>query len=219
LDKKQAMSLEQHFTDIYHKNTWHGKESKSGTGSDLINARKFSTKLAEVINSLNINTMLDVPCGDFNWMKTIIEDLDIKSYLGADIVKEMIADNQKKYHFPNRVRFLQIDVVNEIVPKSDLIFCRDCLVHFSYETAKQILRNFVASESKYLIMTTFTANNRNAFDIQDGQWRALNFEMPPFNLPHYSDIINEHCEEDSCRWTDKCLGLWRLEDIREIIHE
>ena len=49
--------------------------------------------LFEFIKSENINTILDVPCGDFYWMSQM--KLDHLDYTGADIVDEIIEDNKK----------------------------------------------------------------------------------------------------------------------------
>jgi SAM-dependent methyltransferase len=208
-------NLEQKFTDIYNQNIWKKDESKSGTGSDLSNVFKFIPELVNLINSLNINTMIDAPCGDFLWMNIIIPNLKIKNYIGVDIVKDMIVSNQKQYGATDKVHFIQADIVNEILPKTDLIFCRDCLVHLSYDNIKQVLLNFVASESKYLLMTNFTLGIRNKNDIVDGNWRALNFTVPPFNLPEPISVISEHCTEDGNKWCDKSLGLWELNSLNE----
>ena len=208
--------LEKHFTDIYRQNAWHGTESKSGTGSDLSNTQLLRTKLVTHINWLKIDSVIDAPCGDFNWMSKIVHQMKIKNYFGVDIVNEIIEKNILTYADANFLNFKKMDVVNEILPKADLIFSRDCLVHFSYETAKKIIRNFVASGATYVLMTTFTKAGRNYFDIKDGEWRAINFNEAPMNLPLPMELINEGCTEDRMRWTDKCLGLWKLEQLREI---
>jgi hypothetical protein len=205
--------LEKHFTDIYYSNAWHGKQSKSGTGSDLEHTETLRPQLVAFINSLDITTMIDAPCGDFLWMKEIIGQLKVKKYLGTDIVGDMIDKNSVRYVEPERLSFRKMNIVEEILPKYDLILSRDCLVHFSYETAKRIIRNFIESGSTYLLMTTFTRTDRKYFDILDGQWRAINFQLPPLNLPAPERLLIEGCVEDHCRWTDKALGLWRLSEL------
>jgi len=207
-------TLEEHFTKIYHTNYWNGKNSKSGTGSDLETTEIMRIQLVSLINSLGIKTMVDAPCGDFYWMKEIINELDIVDYIGMDIVKEMIEKNIKHYGNDERINFGHVDVVNQVLPKSDLIFSRDCLVHFSYETVKKILRNFIESGSEYVLMTTFMSDQRQYSDILDGQWRAINFLGAPLCLPKPEKIILEGCIEDRYRWTDKALALWKLSELK-----
>lgn len=209
--------LEKHFTEIYKSNAWHGVESKSGTGSDLSTTDVMRPQLAALINGMKIKTMIDAPCGDFFWMKYIIKDLNVATYLGVDIVEDMIAKNIELYGGTAKVTFKKVDVVTEVLPKTQLIFSRDCLVHFSFNTARKILRNFIESGCEYILMTTFMRDDRAYPDIEDGQWRAINFQLPPFRLPEPERIIIEGCIEDHYRWTDKSLGLWKTSDLLEIV--
>ena len=211
------MNIEEHFTQIYKNNSWHGIESKSGTGSDLETTKILRPQLVELVNSLNIQTMVDIPCGDFYWMKEIIKDLNTDMYLGVDIVEEMIVINKTKYEnleSKPKIWFSKASIINNPLPQSDLIFSRDCLVHFSYATARKILDNIIKSNSTYLLMTTFTSKTRAYPDILDGQWRAINFEAAPFNLPPPLKIINEGCTEDNNNWPDKSLALWEISNLR-----
>jgi hypothetical protein len=86
---------------------------------------------------------------------------------------------------------------------------RDCLVHFSNADIIRALRNFKASGAKYLLMTTFT-NKRVNTDVMNGDWRPLNFQLEPFNLPVPLVLINEKCTEGGGTYSDKSLGLWSL---------
>jgi len=46
-----------------------------------------------------------------------------------------------------------------------------------------------------------------------GDWRPLNLERPPFNLPPPLVLVNEQCTEAQGRYADKSLGVWRLGDL------
>ena len=48
-----------------------------------------------MLNQLDAKSMLDIPCGDFHWMKEI--ELPLDHYMGADIVKPLIEENQNRY--------------------------------------------------------------------------------------------------------------------------
>jgi len=212
--------LQKHFTLIYEKNIWNGKESRSGTGSDLVNTEYMRPMVVEIINSLGIESMIDLPCGDFNWMRKIIEQLQIKSYLGGDIIPAMLKDNELKYSgmpILAAPKFACINMLNEVPPKADLIFCRDGLVHFSFKSAMRILKNFVASGATYLLTTTFIDAKRKPFDIVDGEWHPLNLYLPPFNFPPPKDLIVEKCTEGNGLFADKCLALWKLSDLKRFL--
>jgi hypothetical protein len=47
-------------------------------------------------------------------------------------------------------------------------------------------------------------------DIEDGDWRMLNLERAPFNLPPPTDVLLEQCLENDGAYADKALGLWQL---------
>ena len=217
MDKNKIV---EHFTNIYHTNYWHGIDSRSGTGSDLITTASLRPHLVTLLNSLEIDSMIDAPCGDFFWMKEIIDQFELRAYLGVDIVEEMVEALRKEYEKPDLApqrSFKTLNIVDDILPKADLIFSRDGLVHFSYDTVRQILKNFVDSGAEYVLMTTFLSDTRPYFDILDGQWRAINFQLKPFNFPEPERIIIEGCLEDHYRWTDKALGLWRLSTLEGLL--
>ncbi len=197
------------FTDIYRNSSFGGKDSRSGAGSDLIQTAEVRRRLPALLQQIGIQTMLDIPCGDFHWMKAV--ELDVR-YTGADVVAEMIQRNQQQYGNESH-RFVTLDLVRDELAKVDLVFCRDVLVHFSFEDVFAALRNIKRSGSEYLLTTTFTARDGN-IDIRTGQWRPLNLERPPFGFPPPILIINEKCTEGDGSWGDKSLGLWKVRDLQ-----
>jgi len=199
------------FTDIYRKNVWDGQNSISGTGSELCQTRKIIQRLSSLFNDFNISTMLDIPCGDFYWMKKL--DLSNIDYVGVDIVKELILKNTDEYG-RDGVSFQYMNLIKDKLPKKDLLFCRDCLVHFSFADIFSALDNVCNSKSEYILTTTFT-DVKNNYDIATGQWRTLNLELAPFMLPKPLRIINEGCLEEDGAYDDKALGLWEIADIRK----
>jgi SAM-dependent methyltransferase len=204
----RGKSMREVFTDIYHHNLFGGTVSRSGTGSDLIQTAEIRRRLPAFLKEFGVQSVLDIPCGDFHWMKEVEIDVD---YTGADLVAEMIQKNQQLYGNEKR-RFVTLDVVRDDLPKVDLVFCRDVLVHLSFNDALAALQNIKRSGSDYLLTTTFTARDSN-IDIQTGQWRPLNLEKAPFNLQPLLAIINEKCTEGDGSWGDKSLGLWKVCDL------
>ena len=93
-----------------------------------------------------------------------------------------------------------------------MIFCRDCLVHLSFNKIFNAINNIKKSNSKYLLTSTFPARRKNR-NIFTGGWRPLNFQLKPFNFPTPLMIINERCSETGGKFFDKSLGLWKIEDL------
>jgi len=205
---------EQVFTNIYKDNTWGGKDSVSGVGSDDHQTRIIVKELSTVFRDFEISTLLDIPCGDFHWMKNV--DLTDITYIGADIVETLISKNTEQYG-NHDVHFQKLNLIKDNLPKVDLIFCRDCLVHLSYVDVFQALGNICNTQSKYILTTTFTERKEN-HDISTGQWRTLNLELPPIMLPNPLILINEGCTEFDGAYKDKALGLWRIADIRKSLY-
>lgn len=197
------------FTDYYKNNTWSGKESVSGPGSDYEQTKFLIPELNIMLKDLKIKSMLDIPCGDFNWMKRV--NLENISYHGADIVEPLILSNNKKYKKDN-INFSILDLVNDKLPKVDLIMVRDCLVHIPTTDVFKALHNIKNSGSKYLLTTNFLWNHQEANqEILIGQWRRINLQKDPYNFKYPDKVIIEGNIQSHDR--DKTMSLWRIKDI------
>lgn len=203
-----AADIKKIFSLIYHNNYWGNEESRSGAGSDLAQTQVIRDQLPGLLRQWQIASMIDVPCGDFHWMAHV--DLDLE-YAGADVVSELIRHNTELYGNARRT-FLVLDVTADAVPRADLIFSRDLLVHLSFQDIAKALLAMQRSGSQYLLTTTFTDRNDN-IDIPTGHWRPLNFAKAPFAFPDPLMILNENCTEGDGSWGDKSLALWRLADL------
>jgi hypothetical protein len=197
------------FTNYFNNNSWNGKESLSGPGSDYEQTKFLIPELNVLLKRLDIKTILDVPCGDFNWMKMV--NLNDITYHGGDIVDKVVALNNKKYKSDN-ISFSSIDIVNDLLPKYDMIMVRDCLVHLNTEEVFKALQNIKKSKSKYLLTTNFTWKHiENNKEIKTGDWRRINLEEHPYNFKRPEEIIIEGNIQSHDR--DKTMSLWLIKDI------
>jgi hypothetical protein len=192
------------FRAIFHTNRWNNEESISGPGSTMKSTRFIRTALPDLFTRLGIKTIVDAPCGDVLWMREL--DYKFDDYLGIDIVPELIEPLQKEAT-PTR-RFIVGDLIADPLPAADALFCRDCLVHLTYEFGQRAIANFKRTPFKYVFLTTYPGlENR---DIPLGRWRRLNMEGPPFNLPPPLEIISERRPG---HMDVKSLGVWRASDL------
>jgi hypothetical protein len=192
------------FTAIYKSNGWGGLETRSGSGSTMAATTALRRQLPQVFSLLGIRSLIDAGCGDFNWLSRV--DAGLESYLGLDIVEEMIASNRALYGERLKRQFAAADIVFDPLPKADLILCRDCLTHLPNEQIKKALANFKRSGARYLLTTHFeTAKNQ---DIEIGQWRPIDLKAAPFGLPSPRLAIDEAPAE-----VKKRLALWLLSEI------
>lgn len=206
-------SAEEVFTSIYQGKSWGGHQSVSGRGSDDDQTAVIAAEIPNIIAKLNVTSLLDIPCGDFHWMKNV--QLGSTKYIGSDIVADLVAKNNAEFSSPT-VTFQQLNLIEGPLPKVDLIFCRDCLVHFSFAHVRSSLKTIVTSGSTYLATTSFSKRNSND-DITTGNWRPLNLRTAPFSFPAPLIEIDEKCTEGDNAFTDKTLSIWRISDITEHI--
>ncbi len=76
------------FTRIYARNSWRDAESRSGPGSTIARTDLLRSRLSDMVRELQVRSLLDVPCGDFNWMR--LTELPGVDYVGADVVLELV---------------------------------------------------------------------------------------------------------------------------------
>jgi len=195
------------FENIYRQNEWNGDESRSGRGSSLMQTETTREFLSPLLKELNIKSFLDLPCGDFAWMKSV--DLSGVHYIGGDIVAPLVEKNQERYGAKDR-EFRMVDLLNDPLPDTDLLFCRDCLVHLSNEDIAKAVDNIKASNVTYLMTTTFPGRKN---DELYGIWRPVDLEAVPFNFPKPLQLFNEKCTEEGGRYEDKSLGLWAVSSL------
>jgi hypothetical protein len=197
------------FRDIYRRNHWAGNTSPSGAGASPNQTSQVRRALPALLGQLRVETLLDLPCGDYSWMRLI--DLPVASYIGADLLTEVVQPLQIAYSDPSH-RFLVLDLTGYPLPGADLLLCRDCLVHLSFADIHRALDNVLASGIPYLMTTTFAECELNE-DIVTGDWRPLNLERSPFHFPRPVELLNEGCTEAGGLFRDKCLGVWQTAEL------
>lgn len=210
LSNFRKKSTNEIFTEIYNRNHWQSDESISGKGSELLQTKSLINGLDNLIKEFNIASITDLPCGDFNWMQKV--DLCKIDYFGADIVQELIENNIRKFKDVRNLKFAVLNLITDPIPKSDIIICRDCLVHLSYEDIFKAIENVKSSGIRYILTTTFTNRQQN-YDILTGDWRPLNLQLAPFNFPSPILCINENCTEGNGRFKDKSMALYEVSKL------
>jgi hypothetical protein len=200
--------IEQIFTGIYLTNAWGNAESRSGPGATVDRTRLLRPSLEALVGEWDVRSILDLPCGDFNWMRLV--DLASVDYTGGDIVPAIVEGNTALYAAPGRT-FRRIDMLRDTLPKADLILCRDGLVHFSFRDIARSIQAMKLSNSSYLLATSFTGHPANE-DIPTGGWRPLNLDLHPFGFPQPLSVIWDGPRPDGT-YPDKILALYRIGDL------
>jgi len=209
--KNRRMTTVDTFTEIYRSNAWDGTDSISGRGSNAAQTERLVAELPGVLRGLKVTSLLDIPCGDFFWMKQV--DLAEIQYTGADIVPELIEQN-RQYERRN-IRFQVLDLLTSDLPRVDLVLSRDCFIHLSHADVFRALNNLLRSGSEYLLTTTFPHHRRNR-DICTGQFRILNLQLEPYRFPPPIRLVEEGCTETE-ELADKSLGLWKIAELQPVL--
>ena len=197
------------FDAIYRTRAWEGAESPSGRGSTLAETAVIREVLPILATQFAVRTMLDIPCGDGYWMSQV--GIELECYIGADIVEDLVSECRARWRHRTEISdFLRLDLIHDPLPRVDLVFCRDCLVHLSFADALQALDKIRTSGSRYLLTTTFPGRKNS--DIATGEWHVIDLEAKPFRFPPPLLLFNEHCV-DPPRYSDKSMGLWRITDL------
>jgi hypothetical protein len=203
-----SLSRARVFQLAYATRVWGSAESGSGIGSELAATENVSAYLPELFQRLQVSKFLDAPCGDWNWMRRV--DLSGVDYFGGDVVSSVVTKNKQEYARPG-VRFIHADLTKDPLPTVDMIMCRDCWVHLSFEDIAAMLKNFRRTGARWLLVSNTPSQNRNQNKATGIDWRHLNLHLPPFNFPakiegrkdHYPDVPFE-------------IALWRLAELPEI---
>lgn len=196
--------LQSVFSDIIHTKKWlRGlPETPCGGGSTMKSTAQLRAGLAELLSSGALPsgpTILDAPCGDFNWFREVS---GFARYIGMDIVPEMVDENARRYA-SDTVSFLCGDLTRDPLPAADVLLCRDCLMHLTNEMAFDALRNFVRSGIPHLLLTCHSNTSNEQIEAV-GAFRPLNFRLPPFDFPEPLLRLPDHHgrnERYVCLWT------------------
>ena len=195
-----AAPLAQRFVSAFDQNAWKDLESVSGPGSTLSYTTELRATLPALMRALGCRSMLDAPCGDFNWMRAV--DLEGIAYTGADIVPSMIGALQGQY--PQH-RFMELDIINDPMPRADFVLVRDVLFHLSNVDIVRVLENFARSGSEWLATShSFQVPAMEDAPSDPMTFRPVNLTAAPFHLAPPDYVLKDYAPGFVHRW----LAIW-----------
>ena len=190
-----------------------------GAGSSLHFAQEMTAALHVIIGQLKQYLgvdrvrLLDVPCGDLEWMSRFLQTRTDVDYTGVDIVSSVIAHHRSKYS-DHPWKFLNVDIVSESIDVADfdLIMTRMMMQHLSHGDVIRILHKFSnvtgpRQRPAFLLATTFahTAANVKVNVADSRRFASLNLEIEPFRLETPLCLFRD----GPPKWLH-FMGLWRL---------
>jgi hypothetical protein len=198
---------------IYKLNYWSGpfsNRSVSGYGSDKEATQNIVSDLESFIKQHKIKTILDIPCGDFSWMKNV--NFNGAEYIGADIVEDLILSNKLSYTSES-TSFKVMDVTSDLIPEVDLVFVRDCFIHLSNQDVTKAISNIKRSKSCFFAATTFSSEEVDNKNIITGDFRFINLLKKPFELPEPFDILDDGFDNKDKIYSCKKISIWKLDEL------
>jgi hypothetical protein len=206
MDHLRRLDMAAIFSEIYANGVWvadEGQDSLSGEGSTHAATTDLLGQLSTFLRDVGCRKLVDVGCGDFNWMRNVEGGFD---YIGIDVVPELIERNNAKYADGNR-RFVCMDATVSQICTGDVAICREVLFHLSFQDGLKLLRNIRAAHFKYVLLTTEKSVWFNA-DIRNGDHRRVNLCKAPFRLPQ--PLLELSDDKVS---VGRVLAAWRAEAL------
>ena len=191
------------------------KDGHCGPGSTFNYTKILRRELPSFLKKHGIKSMVDAPCGYFEWMNSVQFEEGFK-YIGADIVPNIIAYN--KQDFPDKY-FLVSDISEDKLPDADLLFVRDCLFHFNNEYKRKFFQNFLANNFKFLLTSNHpkcTVNNE-VHEFNGCHFEQINWTLSPWNFPQPIDSILDWPEEGSEIYPYRTMVLYSKDEIQTIL--
>lgn len=186
------------FKYIYDSGYWidykiESSQSRSGKGSNYERSLFLKNSLISYFKKNKIKNIVDIGCGDFNWMNDLLKKIDYETYLGVDIVEKLIKDNNKKFG-NKKIKFLCKDIVKDdlnFIENCDFVLIRHVLIHLKNENINKVFKKINNINFKYLGVTSDPKITQNKDLKTEGRYRDINLLIEPFNLNKNFEIINE----------------------------
>lgn len=213
------------FSKIYDTYGFGSEESRSGHGSTFEQTETIRNEIKKIVKEKGIKSVVDIPCGDFNWMRDIV--FRFESYFGGDIVPQCVAENNRRYS-NSCIKFAEFDLIKDDIPECDLLIVRDVIGHLPIDEATKAVKNILKSKAKYILTTTwFNIKDKNYFKSHInrgaegfGRFFPVNLMSKPFNWPEPDYYVEEDFKVDSFdNGNRKVLGFWELEKVKEHVKQ
>jgi SAM-dependent methyltransferase len=186
------------FNGYWANNHWRNIETRSGDGSTLAYTEPLRRELPDLLRRLGVRTVLDLPCGDFHWIRHMRWPDGLR-YIGGDIVRGMIAELQKR-HGGEQCSFRVLDALVDELPEADLWLCRDLNFHLPNVGVLQLLKRFAHSRVAHLLITSHAATENVNADTFMGGFQFVNLRLPPFDLPAPEEQVPDWVAGYPERW-------------------
>lgn len=187
-------STKTYWEDRYKK----GRTSGSGSYGRLANFK--SETLNQLFNKYNIETVLELGCGDGNQLK----QFHLSQYIGYDISNLVVEENNKAYQNNNSISFT--NDLTTIKDKVDCTLSLDVIYHLlEFETYSEYLESLFKYSNKYVIIYSSNYESKQMGHVKHHKFTDFVIS----NLPNWElveSIKNKYpydkSDPDNTSWAD-----------------
>lgn len=176
------------------------RESASGPGSSHAATQATRQLLRRSLRQRNIHSILDLGCGDWNWMRRLKlpdlgEGLEVR-YEGWEASPELVAEFQQTHGRPGQIDFRLCDATTTGLPQVDRIIARDILFHMPLHLAQPLVER-ISRSCRFFLSTSFLGMAENSdiksyLPIENWGFHRINLNAPPFGLTDH--LLEAVCE-------------------------
>lgn len=215
-DDDMEENMEKHFTSIYNPKPINsytylstGGETVCGRGSMRKNNVHFLDYLQSIVNDFNVKTIVDVGCGDLNYISPFLRKNPQIDYTGIDISKPLIERN--KQMFPD-FNFEHHNICESFPTQNfDLCIIKEVFIHISPRMVSKTLGRIKQQNNvKHLLITGHTQECQ----LDGGLGGDKDSDYGNFSY-HFTSLDNDYLSE----MVDCDVRLSRLYSIDSIIEE
>ena len=186
------------FQRVYADSHWgaDGTEFYSGMGSRGAAAAVYVDRMGAILQEYRTELgrplrIVDLGCGDFQVGQALLAQVPDASYVGCDVVPELVAYNQRRYG-SDRVSFQCLDIVTDRTPDGDVCLVRQVLQHLSNAEISRFIAKLAhpriyITEGQPEVRTGPVNPDKSTgssvrFDWATGKGGGVELDRPPFGL-------------------------------------
>ena len=167
-----------------------------------------SEHITNFLKLFKIKSLFDAGCRNRDWISQIDFKLLDVEYTGGDISKDMV--NYCNEHYPE-YSIIHHDCTTDLLPDVDCILSSEVLIHLSNSDKLKFLKNFIRSQSKFLLITMHLECDYNdeialTGPHKDFPFALVNWKLTPWCFPDPIYTI-----------PSQNLNLWSRDQLKNII--